>query len=64
MITPAQAKKLRDLIQSRVDAEVADSWKGAQPPEEHALIEAELNYARLSLEFFIKELGKKNGPRK
>ena len=41
-----QMKYLRFSVTRLVKAEVAMSWKGSQPPEEHAAIDTELKVAR------------------
>lgn len=58
MITIEQAIELRDLIDKRVDAERADEMKGAQRPEDAAIIEAELRAAKSELEVFIHTITK------
>lgn len=56
MITQAQAKRLMKLITAYAEAQVAYSWKGAQPPEDQSAIEQELQIAKLHLELFVREL--------
>lgn len=52
-ISANQAKQLRTLITKRVNAEVAASWKGAQPPEDRAQIDEDLDKASQRLEEYI-----------
>jgi hypothetical protein len=59
-MTPAQAKRLRNLITRRVNAAVDASWKGSAPPEDRAQLEEDLARAEQNLEKFIDEL---KGPR-
>ncbi len=57
MITKTETEKLRRLIRRLVKAEVADSWKGGQMPEDWPAIEYELRAARHALNAYLFRLG-------
>ena len=61
-ITIKQRAHLRALIRRHVATEVAMSWLGGQPPEDHAAIELESERARLALDKFINQLVVPNTP--
>lgn len=61
-MTPAQTRKLRQLIQVYAAARIEDSWKGAQDPQDRPVIEAELKAAKQKLDTFINQQIKEETP--
>jgi hypothetical protein len=56
MMNVNQAKKLVELIQELVKAEIQDSWKGGGDPLDVPIIEEELREAQENLSNYIEEL--------
>lgn len=52
----ASNKRLKRAIRRLVNAEVAKSWMGSQPPEDYKFIEKELTLARNNLNKIIDEV--------
>jgi hypothetical protein len=45
-MTPTQAFELKHAIRRLVRAEIAHSWIGSQPPEDHEIIKSDLRSAK------------------
>lgn len=59
MITKEQSEKLIELANDLVKAEIANSWKGASDPADHAAIEVDLEVARIDFLRFVVSLTEK-----
>lgn len=55
-MTAKQAFKLKKLILQRINAEIADSWKGGGDPDDWDAIERRLRDAKRKLKAYIEEL--------
>jgi hypothetical protein len=51
-----QMKYLRFSVTRLIKAEIAASWKGGQPPEDHAAIDTELKVARAQYQRALKRV--------
>ena len=58
-MSPDQAAQLKRAIRVLVRAEIARSWKGSQPVEDHEIIDSELKAAKTRVSVLIHRLTQK-----